>query len=281
MSTLVQAGGVNLVFDAGRGCAVRLNQVGIRPGNVDGVFITHFHSDHLNGLPDLWTIGYLGPPSIRRAKPLEIWGPVGIAHIAASMRDTYIDDVKIRLADEKVSDAGTQILAHEFSADGVVFERNGVRVTSFAVNHGPLIKPAYGYRVDFAGRSVLLSGDTKFDENLIEHGANVDLLIHEVAIAPKQLLDAPWAKAIINHHTTPEEAGVVFSRTKPRMAVFSHIALIGDASNPRLGDKDIEARTRTTWSGNLVVGTDLMRFTLTADAVSMKQFDHAKGVYDK
>lgn len=126
MSTLVQAGGLNLVFDAGRGCALRLHQVGVRSGKVDAVFITHFHSDHLNGLPDLWTIGYLGPPSTRRTKPLEIWGPAGIARIAASMRDTYIDDIKIRMADEKVSDAGTQILAHEFTADGVVFDRNGV-----------------------------------------------------------------------------------------------------------------------------------------------------------
>jgi ribonuclease Z len=281
MSTLVQAGGLNLVFDAGRGCAVRLDQAGIRPGNVDAVFITHFHSDHLNGLPDLWTVGYLGPPVLRRAKPLEIWGPAGIARITASLRDTYIDDVKIRLADEKVSDAGTQILAHEFSADGAVFERNGVRITAFAVNHGPLIKPAYGYRVDFAGRSVLLSGDTKFDENLIAHGAGVDLLIHEVAIAPKPLLDAPWVKAIINHHTTPEEAGVVFSRTKPQMAVFSHITLIADANNPRPEDSDIEARTRASWSGNLVVGADLTRFVLTADAVSMKRFDHATGGYEK
>jgi ribonuclease Z len=281
MSTLVQAGGLNLVFDAGRGCAVRLNQVGIRSIKVDAVFITHFHSDHLNGLADLWTNGYLGPPSSRRTTPLEVWGAAGIARITASMRDTYIDDIQIRLADEKIPAAGTQILAHEFSADGVVFERNGVRVTAFAVNHGPLIKPAYGYRVDFAGRSVLLSGDTRFDENLIAHGAGVDLLIHEVAVAPKPLLDAPWVKAIIDHHTTPEEAGVVFSRTKPRMAVFSHITLLGNPANPSPGDQDIEARARTNWSGNLVVGADLTRFVLTADAVSMKRFDHVTGLYEK
>ena len=97
-------------------------------------------------------------------------------------------------------------------------------------------------------------------------------------LRPSQhLVDVPWVKAVINHHTTPEEAGVVFSRTKPRMAVFSHITLVGDADNPRPGDKDIEARTRTTWSGSLVVGTDLTRFVLRADGPSMKRFDHTTG----
>jgi len=267
MSTLVQAGGLNLVFDAGRGCAVRLNQVGIRSIKVDAVFITHFHSDHLNGLADLWTNGYLGPPSSRRTTPLEVWGATGIARITASMRDTYIDDIQIRLADEKIPEAGTQILAHEFSADGVVFERNGVRVTAFAVNHGPLIKPAYGYRVDFAGRSVLLSGDTRFDENLIAHGAGVDLLTHEVAIAPKPLLDSPWVKAIINHHTTPEEAGVVFSRTKPKLAAYTHLVFLASERIPPATLDDLVAETRQTYGGALEIGEDLMSFEIGEEVV--------------
>jgi ribonuclease Z len=277
MSTLVQAGGLNLLFDAGRGCAVRLNQAGVALGKVDAVFITHFHSDHLNGLPDLWMTGYLPTSFGRRAKPLEIYGPQGIRRIIVTMRDTFSDDVRIRLADEHPAEAGTELDAHEFSAEGVVYERNGVTVTAFEVNHGALIKPAYGYRVEFAGRSVLLSGDTRLDENLIAHGQGLDVLVHEVAVAPKPITDVAYIQTILNHHTTPEEAGIVFNRTRPRLAVYSHVVALMDEKNPRPSDKEIEQRTRTNWAGDLIVGTDLTRLLLTPAGVVVQRFDEARG----
>jgi ribonuclease Z len=276
MSTLIQAAGLNLVVDAGRGCTVRLLQAGVPLGKVDAVFITHFHSDHLNGLPDLWMVGYLQPYWAHRTAPLEIYGPKGIAHIATTLRDTFRDDVRIREADESVPEAGTQLVAHEFADWGPVFERNGVRVTAFEVNHGPLIKPACGYRVDYGGRSVVVSGDTKFDENLIAHSQNVDLLIHEVAVAPKPILDAPYIQAILNHHTTPEQAGIVFARTKPRMAAFSHIVQLNDKDNPRPSEAEIEQRTRTGWDGPLLIGADLTRFLVTQGKIDVSHGDPTK-----
>jgi ribonuclease Z len=279
MSTLIQVGGLNLVFDAGRGCTIRLSQTGVALGAVDALFITHFHSDHLNGLPDLWMTSYLPGPSGRRAQPLEIIGPKGIGRIAATMRETFADDVRIRMADEHLPEASTLLVTHEFAADGVVFERNGVTVTAFEVNHGPLIKPACGYRIDHGGRSVLLSGDTKFDENLIAHGHDVDLLVHEVAVAPKPMLDAAYIQAILHHHTTPEEAGTVFTRTKPRLAVFSHIVKLGDKANPPPADDEIAQRARTNWTGELVVGMDLDRFVVTSTGVATRHFDLARGAY--
>jgi ribonuclease Z len=279
MSTLVQAGGLNLVFDAGRGCTLRLRQAGVALGKVDTLFITHFHSDHLNGLPDLWLTGFLSPSFGARAQAFEICGPPGISRIATTMRATFADDVRIRLEDEHVPEAHTGIVAHEFAADGIVFERNGVTVTAFEVNHGPLVKPAYGYRVDHAGLSVLLSGDTKFDENLIAHGQDVDLMVHEVAVAPKPILDAPYIQAIMDHHTTPEEAGTVFTRTKPRLAAFSHIVQLMDDHHPRPDAAEIERRTRTNWAGSLLVGSDLDRFVLTAAGVDVQHYDNAQGRY--
>ena len=279
MATLVQAGGLNLMFDAGRGCSIRLNQAGVPMGSIDGVFITHFHSDHLNGLPDMWMTGYLNTVYARRRRPLEIIGPRGIARIAASMRDCYADDIRIRMADEKVAAASTEIAAHEFDGDGVVFDRNGVRVTAFAVDHGALIKPACGYRIDHGGRSVLLSGDTRFDENLIARGQGVELLVHEVAVAPVPIQEVGYIKAILDHHTSPEEVGTVFARTRPRLGVFSHIVKLRDEANPPLKDGEIAQRARSQWDGEILVGADLDRFTLTAAGVAVQHFDHARGTY--
>jgi ribonuclease Z len=101
-------------------------------------------------------------------------GPTGAKELMANLARAYAADVRIRIADQKLPAEGAAVTAEEFSADGVVYERNGVRVTAFEVDHGPEIKPAYGYRIDYRGRSVLISGDTRFSENLIRNGKGVD-----------------------------------------------------------------------------------------------------------
>lgn len=266
---LVQAGGLNLMIDAGRGNTVRLRQAGLWPGQIDAVFITHFHSDHLNGLADLLTLGYIGRPNVRRRQPLQIVGPTGMKRIADALRASIDDDVKIRKADEKITPAGADMSVQEFTGDGVVFDRNGVKVTAFAVNHGVFIKPAFGYRVDYNGMSALFSGDTRFDENLIAHASDLNLLVHETAVAPDELQNLDTVKAVIAHHTTPEQAGEVFARAKPKLAAFSHITLIADAAHPAVSEAEIERRTRTKWDGPLVVGEDLMRISISPSEVAV------------
>lgn len=260
-STLIQAGGLNLVFDAGRGSAIRLAQIGLPLGKVDATFITHFHSDHLNGLGDLWATSLLPSPQNRRTTPFQLYGPTGIEPIAEAMYDMFEADVNIRVDDGEIKKEVAQIETHTFDQDGVVFERNGVKVTAFEVDHGKAIKPSYGYRIDYNGRSVVLSGDTRYDPRVREAARGVDLLVHEVCIIAPEVADEPWAKPVLGHHTSPEEAGQLFSEAKPRLAVYSHISRPGLPSRTN-DDTQLKARTVKNWSGPLEIGTDLMRIDI-------------------
>jgi ribonuclease Z len=278
-ATLVQAGGLNLLFDAGRGCTIRLRQLGVRLGSVAPVFLTHFHSDHIVGLPDIWMTGYIQTAYAMRSAPMVLIGPEGTKQMAEGMRAAFMADIRIRMADENTPEAATRIDARDFNGDGVVFEADGVKVTAFAVNHGPLIQPACGYRVDHAGRSMLISGDTKFDEAVVRHGTGVDLLLHEVCDASPDVLDRLQNRAVMDHHTSPEEAGTVFARAKPKLAAYTHIIQLtqrGATNTPDVAQ--IEAATRRTYSGPLVVGEDLMRFVV-GDGVAVQRWDAARQAY--
>jgi ribonuclease Z len=271
-STLVEAGEQKLLFDAGRGVPIRLRQIGVPVGRIDVLFITHYHSDHVSGIPDVWLTGWLSPPFGRRTEPFHVIGPIGAKAMMAGLESAYALDVKIRLEDEKLPPQGVATAVEEFDKDGVVYERNGVKVVAFAVEHGAAIKPAVGYRVEYKGRSVTLSGDTRFDENLIKHAAGTDLLIHEVGSAlPELLASSVPVQRIIAHHTTPREAGTVFARTKPKLAVYAHIVLLSSEKIAEPTLDDVVAETRQTYRGPLVVGEDLMSFEI-GDAVTMRPY---------
>jgi ribonuclease Z len=276
-STLIQAGDLHLLIDAGRGCAVRLTQIGMPMGKIDAFFLTHFHSDHVIGLPDLWMTGYIHPYFGTRESEMEVNGPPGTTKLCNNMRAAFSDDIRIREADEKIPDDWTTIKANEFSQDGVIWEKAGVKVTGFEVNHGPLIKPAVGYRIDYNGLSVLCSGDTKFEPNIVKHGQGIDMIVHEVATANEKL--TPDDQAVMNHHTSPEEAGTIFSQTKPRLAVFSHLVDLLDDQSDAHFVKETLRRVKKTWTGKTLVGDDMTRFTITKTDIKIQKFNEAKGSY--
>jgi ribonuclease Z len=268
-STLVQAGGHTLLFDAGRGVPIRLGQLKVSIGKIDAVFLTHYHSDHTSGLPDIWLTGWLPPAYGQRKRPFRVIGPVGAKALMAGLEQAYAADINIREADEKLPPEGIAVEVQEFDKDGVVYDQDGVRVTAFEVNHGDLIKPAYGYRIDFAGHSAVISGDTRFNENVVKYGANADVLIHEVCAANPELLKIAAFQRIVAHHTSPQEAGVVFTRDHPKLAVYTHIVRLGNAQFREPSLADIVTETRQSYKGPLVVGEDLMTFDIGADGVAL------------
>ena len=165
--TLVRAGQEVLLFDAGRGVVERLLQAGVKGREITSIFLTHFHSDHIVGLPDLWLTSRLTLSWGGRTEPLEVIGPTGAKDLVDNLVRAYAPDIAARPDQPQID-----LVGRDFEKDGVVFDRNGVRVTAFTVDHGPA-KPAVGYRIDFNGRSVLLSGDTRLNQNVIKYGAGV------------------------------------------------------------------------------------------------------------
>jgi ribonuclease Z len=267
MSTLVEAGELKLLFDAGRGASIRLWQIGVPLGRLDAIFLTHFHSDHTIGLPDLWLTGWIDTPYGRRKSPLTVIGPVGTRALTGGLELAYADDVKTRIADENLPAAAARFDTREFSGNGnVVFERDGLEVIAFEVDHGDAIKPAYGYRINYKGRSVLISGDTRRSDNLLKFARGVDLLIHEVATGNDDAVAAnPGFRAILAHHVTPAEAGALFAAAKPRLAVYSHLVFLSDTRFPRPTVPTLIEQTRKTYQGPLQVGQDLMSFVIDDD----------------
>ena len=270
-ATLVEVGGQELLFDVGRGATQRLVQMNIALSAIDAVFLTHFHHDHLVGLPDIWMTGWIPPPFGRRSVPFEVWGPTGTASLLSNLEEAFALNTSIRIPDELLVPEGIEMVAHEFDKDGVVYEKDGVKVTAFAVDHGALIKPSYGYRVDYDGRAVVISGDTRFDRNLIAAAKGADLIVHEVALASDELLaSSEQFRRIVAHHTTPEEAGIVFAEVSPKLAVYTHLVMLSSKTIPEAPLSSLITRTRKNYDGPLVIGEDLMTF-IVDDTVSISR----------
>ena len=246
ISILVEAAGQKLLFDCGRGATLRAVEAGIRPIDLDKVFLTHLHSDHIISIPDL----LLTPWAEGRKTPFQVWGPPGTRSMMDKLLEAFAFDIHIRGdVDEKFPKEGIRVISTEVG-EGTVYDKAGVKVAAFVVDHGP-VKPAFGYRVDFGGHSVVMSGDTRMSENLIRHSQGIDVLFHEVgtgvATLIQQGISPEQAANIVAHHTSPEETGIVFNRVKPRLAIYAHG-----------GNAQTVTEARKNYTGPLEVGEDLM-----------------------
>ena len=260
-STLIEAGGVRLLFDCGRGASIRLAQVGVPLGSVSRLFLTHPHSDHVIQIPDLLLTGWVGGG---RKVPLEVWGPEGTSDMMEHLQRAFAFDIHMRRdVDEKAPGDGVKVVSHDIK-QGVVYDQQGVKVTAFLVDHSP-VTPAFGYRIDYRGRSVVLSGDTRLSENLIRFAQGVDVLVHEVLDAETVRAWFPTspkvAEAILAKHTTPEQAGELFARVKPRLAVYSHAP---DAER-------VLSQTRKTYAGPLQGAEDMLTIEI-GEKIEVRHF---------
>jgi ribonuclease Z len=236
---LVEAGPRRLLVDCGRGAVIRLSQVGRTPSKIDGVFLTHLHSDHVVGLPDLWLTGWF----LGRDRALRVWGPTGTRSMAQHLAGAYEFDLLVRSGPPDPLPATTAVLRAEDVLPGIVYDEAGIRVTAFLVDHGT-VRPAYGYRIDYDGHSVVISGDTKFSDTLVATARGTDCLIH-AAWSPSAANPTPPAQRSI---ASAEDAARVFALAAPTLAVITH-------HKDTTGMLDA---VRAGYDGQVVLGHDLM-----------------------
>lgn len=236
--TAVFAGDTLLLVDAGAGAWDRFVRFRVPAGSLDGVLLTHFHSDHISGLPDMalnsWVAG--------RTEPLRLYGGPGIDLVAEGFSTAYAQDDRYRIAHHGAavlseSGAALQAVTVDAPAGGEpveVMRIGDLTVQAFRVHHPP-VEPSYGYRIDYKGRSVIFSGDTTPTEAMKIVGKGADVMVHE-ALAPHLIEvgaraleasgDVRRAKILRDtpsYHTTPVEAAQVANAAEARLLVLSHL----------------------------------------------------------
>ena len=274
-SILLEAGSQRILVDAGPGMRERMFQAGgfEMLTSIDHVLLTHLHFDHTISVPGLWLTGWL----FGRKTPMTVYGPSGTSAMMQHFTDAYDWDVRYRET-VGVHKEGSDLIAHDIEP-GIIFEKDGLKITAFNVEHMPinvetgellgLEGATVGYRVDYNGRSVLFSGDTRStpDSNIIEHGKGVDVLIHEVQVpAPGDTPEARLANVSLSVHSTPAQVAYVFENTRPRLGVYSHIIPPELTSEQILGATD--------YDGEMLVAVDLMTLTI-GDTISVGRAEGA------
>ena len=243
---IVSGGHVYLV-DCGPGVVRRAAQAGIPMQQLTRLFVTHLHSDHTAGYPDL----ILTPPNAGRTTPLEVWGPPGIRSMTAHIRQAWAEDLQIRLhGTQPVDPPGFTVTPHEIKA-GEVYRDEAVRVVAFAVPHGAW-PHAFGYRFEAKDRVIVISGDTTYSESLIAAAKGCDILVHEVyshAGLEKRMPD--WRKYHSAYHTSGVDVGRIAAQVRPRKLVLYHLLPMGESP------EEIVQEIRQNWDGEVIYGTDL------------------------
>ncbi|KAB7646149.1 MBL fold metallo-hydrolase [Polymorphobacter fuscus] len=277
--TMIIAGRHIYVVDAGEGAARNLLLMGLPTGRIDRLFLTHFHSDHIDGMGPMLLMRWSARPNL---SPLPVAGPTGVEAVVAGFNQAYARDNGYRTAHHGAAimppgGAGGVAMPFAFgAAPVVVLDDQDVRVTAFPVDHGP-VSPAVGYRFDYKGRSVVISGDTAPSPSVAAAARGADLLVHE-ALQPAlvaRLTDALVARGvantaqvtrdILNYHSSPEQAADAARTAGARQLVLNHVvppmpfrfaypAFLGDAAR--------------RFDGPITVGEDGMIFTLPANGTA-------------
>jgi ribonuclease Z len=272
-SLLVEAGNAEhdfFFFDLGSGALANFDALGLPVESTTKVFLSHLHADHIGDIPGL--LGSLAKAG--RIDPVEIWG--GGSEDPALGLGSFVENMGKAMAWDRASLAGVRpttgfdAVAHEipFDRPDMVYDRNGVRISSFPAIHG--LSGAVGYAIEYGGRKVVFSGDTRPCRHVVEAAAGADLLIHECFQSPAVFARATGLplETAVNltrlAHTIPEQMGKILARTQPRMGALWHLDLTP-------GTDVVFDELAVNYQGPVTVTQDLTVFNVTEEAVVARQ----------
>ncbi|MBS1858236.1 MAG: MBL fold metallo-hydrolase [Acidobacteria bacterium] len=235
------------LVDCGPGVVRRAAQAGIGMAQLTRLFVTHLHSDHTAGYPDVM----LTPPNAGRTQPLEAWGPPGLAAMTDNLLKAYAVDLRVRLHGmQPHAAAGFEVRAHDVKP-GEVYRDEAVRVLAFAVPHGDF-PGAYSYRFEARDKTIVISGDTTYSPALIAAAKGCDILVHEVYSAKGLAARTPeWRRYHAAFHTSGPDVGRVAAQVRPRVLVLYHLLPMGQS------EEEVLSEVRTAYQGKVVYGKDL------------------------
>lgn len=253
-SQVIVVDGVAYVIDCGNGVAQQLHLAGVEFSSMRSVFITHHHSDHNADVGNLFLLSW---PALKEA--VSIFGPPPLTSMMNSFLEMNKYDISVRVKDEERPHLGTFINAQEIIGPGLVYSDEKVQVTAALVDHPP-IDQAYAYRFDTHDRSIVISGDTRPSDELVELAMGADVLVHEAIFEPaiSTILGNNNGRKFLDHllgcHTAVEKLGPLAERAKVGKLVLSHLS----PSNDVVSDEVWAREAQRGYSGEVVVGRDLL-----------------------
>ncbi len=242
-------------FGAGvvrRAAAVSTNWEGKFDGmnveNLKHAFLTHLHSDHTTGYPDL----ILTPWVMGRNSPLQVYGPEGIGAMTKNILEAYREDIAYRIyGDEPINNQGWRVNTHEILKEGVIFQDENVKVEAFPVIHGSWPN-AWGFRFTTPDKVIVISGDTRPCEKIEEYSQNADILIHEVySQSGFDKKNDFWKNYHNKNHTSTYELAEMANKAKPQIIILTHMLFWGASED------DLLSEIAERYNGKVFVGRDL------------------------
>jgi ribonuclease BN (tRNA processing enzyme) len=227
--------------------AFRNGVKGFELRNLKTAFITHLHSDHTAGLADL----ILTPWTLERREPLEVYGPRGIKAMTRHLLEAYREDIEIRLnGGEPSNKTGYKVNAHEIES-GVIYRDENVTVKAFRVTHGSW-KHAFGYRFETPDRNIVVSGDCRPSQSVVDNCHGCDVLIHEVYSTAGFAKRSPeWRKYHARYHTSSRELAEIATKARPGLLILYHQLFWG------ISEEDLLSELRQSYKDRVVSGHDL------------------------